>query len=261
MKDDTLKLKSWFSFSGNGSYPDAEKDQAFFDLNNQKWVENLISAAPQMKNELQALKDRNDRSIVPYFNRTLANKPENWTIFPFLMWGMWFYRNAKKCPYTTSALKNTPGLLSATFSILKPGAIIPPHVGDSNIMYRCHVPLRIPKDESQSFLEVAGEKRNWQEGVMLAFCDAQLHTASNLSTEERWVLILDVIRPEFRHKKSWINAQVYATLLIQFVLQKFYFIKHFPTFIRRSIMIIGALFTWPYLMIRSIMGALIYKLK
>lgn len=261
MKNTNPIVKNWFSFSGNGTYPDAVNDNSFFDLNDQEWAKNLLSAVSVMKEELQALKNRNDRSIVPYFNRTLANKPENWTIFPFMMWGRWFYRNAKKCPLTTSILSKTPGILSATFSILKPGAIIPPHVGDSNVMYRCHIPIRIPPNENQSFLEVAGEKRNWQDGKIIAFCDAQLHSACNLSNEERWVLIVDIIRPEFKHKKMWINAQVFVALLVQFTFQKFYFIRHFPSFLRRVIMITGAILSWPYLKIRRIIGSLIYKIK
>jgi ornithine lipid ester-linked acyl 2-hydroxylase len=246
------RLKAWYSFSGNGTYPYKAEDHFFFDLEDHPSVKLLLENARVMRDELALLKERNDPSIVPYFNRKLADKPENWTIFPFFMWGYKFRKNASKAPKTTKLLHKIPGLLSATFSILKPQSSIPTHVGDSNVMYRCHIPLLIPQDASESYLQVGEERRSWKLGECLAFCDAQRHSAKNGASDERWVLIVDIIRPEFSGRKNWICAKVFASLLFQFAFQRTGLLSKFPGPVRSAMMLVGGVFCYPYLFFRKV---------
>ncbi|MFL6722184.1 MAG: aspartyl/asparaginyl beta-hydroxylase domain-containing protein, partial [Sphingomonas sp.] len=108
--------------------------------------------------------------------------------------------HVERCPKTFEALvehvplcrigRMAPAVL---FSLLKPGAHIPPHTGMVNIRYICHLPLIVPEGCS---LRVGGRVGGWQEGKMLVFDDTVEHEARNASPENRLVLIFDVWNPD-----------------------------------------------------------------
>jgi aspartate beta-hydroxylase len=103
-----------------------------------------------------------------------------------------------RCPETAAALdaipqNRVPGKApSAFFSILKPGAHIPPHTGVTNTRAIVHLPLVVPPGCS---FRVGGETREWRVGEAFAFDDTIEHEAWNRSAEPRIVLILDVWNP------------------------------------------------------------------
>jgi len=103
-------------------------------------------------------------------------------------------------------------------------------------MYRVHLPLLVPAKLPDCGFKVLNKEISWHEGIPFAFCDAHLHLAWNNTSEKRIVLILDIIRPEFQHKTKWISAQMLASLLIQYTLQKTTILHHIPAFIRKWIM-------------------------
>jgi aspartyl/asparaginyl beta-hydroxylase (cupin superfamily) len=78
------------------------------------------------------------------------------------------------------------------FSILKPGAIIPPHTGVTNIRAVVHLPLVVP---SNCGFRVGAESREWREGVAWAFDDTIEHEAWNGSAQPRAILIADAWNP------------------------------------------------------------------
>ena len=81
---------------------------------------------------------------------------------------------------------------SVFFSILQPGAHIPPHTGVTNTRAIVHLPLVVP--EGCEF-RVGGETRAWREGEAFAFDDTIEHEAWNRSDARRIVLIFDVWNP------------------------------------------------------------------
>lgn len=247
-------MKAWFSFTGTGKFE--HPDEIYFDLSAEKWKTVIENNHALILEELKSIKQNNDTNIVPYFNRTLASDAKKWNVFTLRLWGLNFNRNSKKCPQTTLLLDKIPGLISAAFSILDANTDIKPHNGDSNIMMRCHLGLKIPAGLPQSGIEVKGEKKAWEDGKLFAFCDAQPHLAWNHAGEERWVLIFDVLRPEFRNKKNIFNSAMTGVAFLQFVFQKYYFIKHFPPFARTFLMFGMIPFTFPYLVVRNLSGKL-----
>ena len=102
------------------------------------------------------------------------------------------------CPATTAALEaipqsRVPGKApNAFFSILQPGARIPPHTGVTNTRTIIHLPLVVP--EGCTF-RVGGETRHWREGEAFAFDDTIEHEARNDSDQLRVILIFDVWNP------------------------------------------------------------------
>ena len=87
-------------------------------------------------------------------------------------------------------LGRTPSIL---FSLLRPGARIPPHHGLLNARLICHLPLIVPP---ACGFRVGSDTRSWIEGQGWAFDDSIEHEAWNDSDHLRVVLIFDVWRPE-----------------------------------------------------------------
>ena len=102
------------------------------------------------------------------------------------------------CPETAAALaavpqSHVPGKApNAFFSILRPGAHIPPHTGVTNTRAIIHLPLVVP--DGCTF-RVGGETRHWREGEAFAFDDTIEHEARNDSNQRRVLLIFDVWNP------------------------------------------------------------------
>jgi aspartate beta-hydroxylase len=79
------------------------------------------------------------------------------------------------------------------FSLLRPGAHIPPHNGYTNARLICHLPLIVP---GNCALRVGNETRSWREGELMVFDDSIEHEAWNNSGELRAILLFDIWRPE-----------------------------------------------------------------
>ena len=93
------------------------------------------------------------------------------------------------------------------FSLLKPGAHIPPHTGMLNVRYICHLPLIVPPDCS---FRVGERTVAWQEGKLIAFDDTVEHEARNASSEDRLVLIFDVWNPHLSEAEREMICKIYA---------------------------------------------------
>src|SRR3954465_4336642 len=84
----------------------------------------------------------------------------------------------------------TPSVL---FSLLKPGAHIPPHHGMLNSRLICHLPLIVPPG---CWLRVGNDTRQWEKGKLLIFDDSIEHEALNPTPDLRVILLFDIWRPE-----------------------------------------------------------------
>ena len=107
--------------------------------------------------------------------------------------------NIARCPITFEAVRDLvpsvqiDGRAPAVFySLLKPGAHIPPHTGMLNVRYICHLPLIVPPN---CYLRVGERTMQWQEGKILAFDDTVEHEARNASDQDRLVLIFEIWKP------------------------------------------------------------------
>jgi aspartate beta-hydroxylase len=80
----------------------------------------------------------------------------------------------------------------ALYSVLTPGAHIPPHTGVINVRLVVHLPLIVPADCG---IRVGSETRSWEEGRCIVFDDTYEHEAWNKSGQTRVVLIFDVWNP------------------------------------------------------------------
>jgi len=104
-----------------------------------------------------------------------------------------------KCPVSANLIKKFDKLvISAGFSIMKPGTIIYPHTGYTNEVLRCHLGIKIPIGDCA--LKVGQTTRLWEEGKAFVFDDTILHEAWNKTSETRIIMLLDIDKQMFLNK-------------------------------------------------------------
>jgi aspartyl/asparaginyl beta-hydroxylase (cupin superfamily) len=131
-----------------------------------------------------------DATFEPWVQREMYG--EGWTVYGLIAFGERIEPALRTCPQTAGLLADVPGLTTAGFSRLAPGAHITPHVGWVHTVYRAHLGLVVP---SGCAIRVGAETRHWREGESLIFDDTVEHEAWNRSTESRTVLLFDFRRP------------------------------------------------------------------
>src|SRR5947199_509281 len=122
------------------------------------WLDKVEAATADVRAELiEILKQ--ESAFKPYVEgnpnlpqtnpQGMLNNPE-WSAFYLSKNGAIVPENAARCPKTLSALADVPLARvpgrspSILFSLLRPGARIPPHTGEVNTRLICHLPLLVP---------------------------------------------------------------------------------------------------------------------
>ena len=187
-------------------YPFLPADE-FFDKRLFPWMAEVESHTDAIRAEALALLESPGEALRPYVRMDKGMPDNKWTgLDQSLDWGacfLWEYGEPNqpvldRCPATAAALAMAPqnripgNAPSAFFSILAPGAHIPPHIGVTNTRAIIHLPLIVPKG---CWFRVGGERREWVEGEAFAFDDTIEHEAENPTSERRIVLIFDVWNP------------------------------------------------------------------
>jgi aspartyl/asparaginyl beta-hydroxylase (cupin superfamily) len=126
---------------------------------------------------------------------TRISADDRWKSFVLYGFGYRSEHNCTLCPETARLLATVPGLETAFFSILAPGAHIPAHKGLAKGLLRCHLGLIVPKATEPCLLYLDGTPHAWQEGRVLLFDDTYRHEVHNATDEDRVVLLFDFERP------------------------------------------------------------------
>ncbi|MCC5885100.1 MAG: aspartyl/asparaginyl beta-hydroxylase domain-containing protein [Gammaproteobacteria bacterium] len=122
-------------------------------------------------------------------------RDDHWRCFFIWGYGIRVEQNAALCPRTAERVERIPGLISAFFSIHKPGTEIPEHRGVSKSIINCHLPLDVPAGPEVCGIRIDGRDYGWQEGRTLIFDDTYRHSAWNRSDQPRVILLLQFRRP------------------------------------------------------------------
>jgi beta-hydroxylase len=99
----------------------------------------LAAGCDAVRRELDEL---GDRALRPWHDRHLYDG-ESWKVFGLYAFGRQLAQNCRRCPETTRLVEAVPGMLSAGFSRLEPGAHIRPHRGLARVVFRCQLGLRV----------------------------------------------------------------------------------------------------------------------
>lgn len=179
----------------------------FYERSHLPWLEQLEQATPHIRGELIDIL-REDSAFKPYVEANprlpqtdaqgMLGNPA-WSAFYLWKHGEPVRENAARCPGTVRALAEVPFSQmknrspSVLFSLLRPGAHIPPHTGEINARLICHLPLIVPPDCA---LRVGNDTRAVVEGKAWVFDDTIEHEAWNRSSETRVILLFEIWRPE-----------------------------------------------------------------
>ena len=120
---------------------------------------------------------------------------DKWRTYNLILFNRDVPANSKKCPVTTRLLKKVPGMQSALFSFMKPGAYVPPHNDPAKGVMRYHLALKVPQERDKCFINVDGRNYHWEEGKGVIFDDVYDHWVRNDSDETRVILFVDILRP------------------------------------------------------------------
>jgi aspartyl/asparaginyl beta-hydroxylase (cupin superfamily) len=202
----------WFSLYDNSQYK--SDDNAFVDLLSFQGMQNLQDNWHQVLYEFKRYSQKHEIDF--HFNNMMVEKPKSWRVRSLRVWGTEIFDIQKEFPITMSLFSEIPDVLSIGFNILEPKARIKPHCGDTNAIYRCHLGLQIPSNESGCVMKVLNQEVNWSNGKLIAFEDAFLHEAWNETDETRIILIFDVLKPKYANNK----LKICATILSSFYLQQ-----------------------------------------
>lgn len=225
----TEKERPWYSYQG-GIYRGAMP--AFYPAEDFEWTKRGKELFPVISEEIGKLISENEKILQPYFHEGLITKKGSWKGLSFFLWNKKFKENCARCPKTIEFISSIPGMSSASLSILDPQADILPHYGDTNTVIRAHFGLKIPDGLPACGIEVNGEARAWQEGEWIVFCDAHLHRAWNQTNERRYVLIIDVLHPEYEPQREDVCNNVRSLHALQRLEKRFPFVLRLPGKIR-----------------------------
>lgn len=195
----------------------------FYDRAAFPWLEELEAATDAVREELLNVMQE-PGAFAPYVQGK-ANRPHkeeagmlnnpDWSAFYLWKNGELVAENAAHCPRTMAALKHAPLAYvprrspSILFSLLKPGAHIPPHNGLVNTRLICHLPLIAPE---KCRFRVGNEMREWRQGHAWIFDDTIEHEAWNDSDQTRVILLFDVWRPELTEEERGLVTSLFEAI-------------------------------------------------
>jgi Aspartyl/Asparaginyl beta-hydroxylase len=207
---------SYYCFPGLG-------DTGFFDRNLFPWFAELEAATDIFEIEFNAVINGEASELVPYIQYPegvpldqweVLNYNRNWTAIHLLQNGRRIESNARHCPQVMALVDRLPqpnvagAGPNAMFSLLAPGAHIPPHTGVANTRLVCHLPLVVP---AGCWFRVADDTREWKRGEAWVFDDTIEHEAMNPSNQLRVVFICDIWHPELSEaERAGISAVIGA---------------------------------------------------
>ena len=178
-------------------------DRELFD-----WLATLEAATDMVAAELEGVMTAERHELVPYIRYpahhplrqwTALNHSLDWSAIHLLQNGERVEANARHCPGTMALIRELPqphiagASPNAMFSLLAPGARIPPHHGIANTRLVCHLPLIVP---GNCWFRVGAERREWERGRAWVFDDTIEHEAANESDALRVILIVDIWHPD-----------------------------------------------------------------
>ncbi len=195
----------------------------FYQREQFPWLDEVEAATDEIRAELlEVLKE--PEAFAPYVQGD-ANRPRkeqmgllnnpSWSAFYLWKNGEVVPDNAARCPRTLHAIRNAPLAKvpgrspSVLFSLLKPGAHIPPHTGLVNTRLVCHLPLIVP---GKCRFRVGNEQREWQQGKSWAFDDTIEHEAWNNSDQTRVILLFDIWRPELTEEERSLVVSLFEAI-------------------------------------------------
>lgn len=174
-------------------------------------------------------------SHIKNINPPYLSHPDAWKNIYFYNFGWKNHVNCARFPRTHELLKMIPGFIFGGITVLNPHSRVLPHNGETNTTIRCHLGLKIPAGLPTCGVRVGTEEQEWREGGVMMFSDAHYHTTWNESDQQRFVLVFDVLRPEYAGQQAWMCAQSLGALSLKYFYARRQYLKSTPAFILKAI--------------------------
>jgi hypothetical protein len=200
------------------------REREFHDREDFPWLAELEAATPAILEDFERVARAERAELVPYIQYpddvplrqwAALNRSRDWTAIHLVRNGETVAANARHCPAVMALLSRLgqPEVAgrgpNAMFSLLAPGAHIPPHTGVANTRLVCHLPLIVPPG---CWFRAGAETRGWEVGTAWVFDDTIEHEALNPSVSLRVILIVDTWHPDLSAgERAAIAATMAAT--------------------------------------------------
>ena len=172
-------------------------DRPVFAKERFDWVADVEAQWPVIRAELDGLMEK-EPAIPPLAELSPDHRriaPEEWKSFFLFGYGYGVEENIRRCPRTAAVVARIPGLNSAFFSILAPGAHIARHRGVTKAILTAHLGLRVPGQRDACRMQLDDQWVHWDEGKIVVFDDTFPHEVWNDISEARVVLLVQFRRP------------------------------------------------------------------
>ncbi len=173
-------------------------DPAVFDASTFAWSDFFLAHWKPIRDEAERILTRRDE--LPGF---AALSPDQQRIAPDARWKTFFFYAVghrdedalAACPETGRLLAAVPGLETAFYSVLPPGAHVQAHRGVTKGIVRGHLGLIVPGARGDCRIRIGTQTCSWADGELLIFDDTLSHEVWNDTDEYRVILLFDFRRP------------------------------------------------------------------
>lgn len=177
--------------------------------------------------------------------------PDSWKNIYFKNYLLRYPLGPKYFPKTAAIMDAHPDITLAGITTLAPKSRLKLHCGETNAIIRCHLGLKVPGKLPELGLRVKDIDLCWEEGKVFAFNDAFQHEAWNETNDYRYVLVFDIIRPEFRSQKVWVCARCLGIEAMRYLLSRFNLYEKTPLWLRKWMAFPAACLLYVYLKIKG----------
>jgi beta-hydroxylase len=155
------------------------------------------------------INEKNKKMFEPWVEKNLyqESNENGWDIAPLMIGGVKIEERIIKFPKLFSLINTIQGIMSVSYSLLKPGTHIVPHKGYddySQKVLRFHMGMIVP--EGDVAIRVEKDTMKWSEGKSFIFDDYMVHEAWNFTNENRIVLIIDFLKAEYMNNEVFMDA-------------------------------------------------------
>ncbi len=149
--------------------------------------------------------------IMPEQESLASADGKPWRLFVAQAYGYKVPSAQRLAPVLCSLTARCPDVLSAAYSWIPPGKVIPPHRGPFRGILRYTLGLHVPQARGEGervSLVIDGIEHPLREGQGILWDDTYLHSSQNTTQQARTVLLLDVKRASLPGLLALVNALV-----------------------------------------------------
>jgi hypothetical protein len=179
---------------------------------------------PQIRAEIERVLDAPADPVLPTVDDAALIRRGSWKQAHLFRDGRWQDRVCQRFPVITAIVRDIPEVSTfnpgvITVSRVGPGTHIMPHCGPTNAVLRVHLPIKIPAGVR---IRVGDQQLTWEEGKCLVFDDSFEHEVWHDGTEDRVVLILDLLHPQLadQHERLLQRRLTFEEQIVDFMKER-----------------------------------------